>query len=74
MTKEQSLEKIDDIKTLVERARRRTIGCCSYRRDMNLSLEMVRDLAVAEELLNELIEYLQQDDVLLLTAITQGNA
>lgn len=56
MTKEERLNKLEGAKTLIARARRRTIGNVSYRGSMNLSLETVRDLAVAEELIEQIID------------------
>ena len=60
------LNKLLGAKTLIERARLRTIGSCSYRGDMNLSLDTVRDLVVAMELIDEAMKF-EEQDILLLT-------
>ena len=56
MTEQERMTKLEGAKTLIARARRRTIGSVSYRGNMNLALETTRDLSVAEELLEQIID------------------
>ena len=69
MTEQERMTKLEGAKTLIARARRRTIGCASYRGDITHSnLETARDLVVAEELIEQVMkEFDRQDDILSLT-------